>query len=208
VRCKLFGIHLPEQTQRSDKTGTRRVSPQGIKRGPSGLRQSGAEYRRPGIGRAVTVLLLTFIPALTVQANLFGSQDVQIVDAFVKKVHFAQKDNLDIERSLSQNHAFEAYQCISEFDIYLGQLEAEVSFISALINISGAMEAKSDEGIVNRHLAIQVQSSLRLLPIARQATNVSAGHCGSSAIVASRAQFALSLLDEGERLFLWVNRRF
>ena len=83
----------------------------------------------------------------------------------------------------------------------------EISFISTLVVISSTMESQFDESVTNQYLGIQVRNSLKLLPIARRATNLSAGRCGSSAVVVNRAQLALSLFDAGERLLSGLNRR-
>ena len=155
----------------------------------------------------MVLLILISAPLLTVQANLFRSQDAQVLDSFAQRILAAQKDNLDIQRSLNQSYSFEAYQCISDFDIYLGQFGMEISFISTLVVISSTMESQFDESVTNQYLGIQVRNSLKLLPIARRATNLSAGRCGSSAVVVNRAQLALSLFDAGERLLSGLNRR-
>jgi hypothetical protein len=157
---------------------------------------------------AAALFVLFFAPIVTAHANMFGPQDTQGLDALRQRILVAQRDNLEVQRSLNQSYAFNALECLNTIDNYLGQFGDEVSFVSTLISISSTMQSQYDESIVNRHLGIEIGSGLMLLPIARRAANSNSALCGSSAIVVYRASVALSLLDEGQRLLLMLNRRF
>jgi hypothetical protein len=73
--------------------------------------------------------------------------------------------------------------------------------------ISSLMVTTYDEAAVIRYLRLNASSAAKFLPLARREVNNRAASCGGSAIVVTRAQVALSLLDEGERILSALGRR-
>lgn len=158
--------------------------------------------------KVLLVVAIAVVPLFPVQANMFQPQDARPLDELSRRVLSIQQDNLEIERSLNHNHEFDAVQCIVDIDTYLVQVGDRIGFISTLLGISSVVENHYDESVVNRSLSTEIEFGLTQLPLAKQSANLSAGNCGSSAIVVNRAQVARSILDEIERALLLLNRHF
>jgi hypothetical protein len=156
---------------------------------------------------ALAIAALIVIP-LPAHANRLQPQDAQDLDALNQQLLVARQDNLDVQRSLTQNDALNLNDCLNEISTSLETLSANLSSISTLVHISSSMVSDFDEKVVNGNLLIDLNSALRFLPIARRYANQNSGFCGSSAIVATRAQTALRLFDESERILQWLKRRF
>jgi len=155
--------------------------------------------------RIIAILLaLVITPA---QANVFGPQDIQSISALVRRLLDAQRDNLTGRQALNAQHAFDDYQCLTDVNSEIIALHFIVSEIHDLLDLSIQMETAIDEMTVNRSLSAQIRYGLGYLPNTRKNINLSAAYCARNAFVSTKAQAALLLLDEAERLLREISRR-
>lgn len=151
-------------------------------------------------------MLIAIALVFTEEASAFAPRDNTALVSLSSRIITAQRDDLDAAHSLIGTGAFDSAQCLMDIGEYLGEFGDTSSFILTLTDIANEIKNPFDIGVVERYLAIQARNGLGMLPIARRAANLSAGHCGWSAVVVSRANVALSLFDEGERLLRSLSR--
>jgi hypothetical protein len=152
---------------------------------------------------SIPILLL----GTTALAGIFQIQDARVFDTLIQKVNAANSDDVSAIRSLAAAHRFDEAQCLNEISHELESLHYELSEISTLIAVSASMDIQSDETTVLGYLRIDMNSTMKFLPLARRDMNNQAAFCGGNALVVSRAQTGLSLLEDSERLLLSLQRR-
>jgi hypothetical protein len=70
------------------------------------------------------------------------------------------------------------------------------------------MDSQTDEHIVDQASAIQIRHGLASVVSTGGFISLQAGHCGANAVVVSKAQGFLSILDDSERMLSSLRRRF
>jgi hypothetical protein len=157
----------------------------------------------------VVIASISLLGAVTAsaRANKFHPQDANALEALVQRITLAKGDNNTVLKPIISQHDFETVSCLEAINQALDSCYSYVTTILTLIRISSSMETSVDEVTVNGYLADELTYALKLLPLDRQGVNNNVGYCGRSAVIATRAQVALSILEDGERILLWLSRR-
>jgi hypothetical protein len=163
--------------------------------------------RRDRVQHLRIIAVLLVLAATPAQANTFAPQDAQPFTALVRRLLDAQRDNLTGVQALNAQHSLDDVQCLNDVNSEVVSLHFIVSEISDLLYLSTQMQNIVDEMTVNRLLSEQIRLGLAILPNTKKSINLHAAYCARNAFVSSRAQGALFLLDEAERLMRSISRR-
>ena len=162
--------------------------------------------RRAGL----TIVALLTVTALTTaysprtNGNTFGNQDYLLLENLGKRTGVFRRDVLDSQRALPPSST---YECMNEIFHEVDKVEDTLHEITALISTSGGMINSTDELIVNTLISIEANHAVDQLIKLRHGINLSAGYCSNSAIVTTKAQYALSLFTEIENALRLIARR-
>jgi hypothetical protein len=160
--------------------------------------------RRAALTIAAAFLAVASL-ASSALGNTFGEQDYQILRNLSRKIDVMNRDILDSQRALLYQP--DSYECLNVISREIENVGANVSELSVLVSISGQMLNPIDESFVNRYITEGVKHGLNLLQLSRKSVNLSSGHCSSSAIVSTKAQYVLSLFTEIENALRLIERR-
>jgi hypothetical protein len=131
-----------------------------------------------------------------------------MLSAITNRFAVARRDSLDAMQALVSGRNLDAGECLSGIIDTMWLTDEIVSSTSILTLLSSAMENQTDEYLVDRALAGQIQHSLASIAETRRVINQQAGRCGASAVVVTKAQMLLSILDDSERILSSLSRRF
>jgi hypothetical protein len=157
-----------------------------------------------GIAIAAGLVSLVVASQATAQTNRFTTQDATVLDALSRRIQQAQKENLNLSRSLNRSQSFE---CLKDVNSNISDLDHRLIFISTLVYISSQMRAADDLDTVNGSLRTELKHALRSLSVDRKGVNIAVSGCDAVAVVISRAQVALAFFDEVERALSLLNHR-
>jgi hypothetical protein len=119
-----------------------------------------------------------------------------------------QKDSLDGVQTFIGQRAFDEANCLNEINNDLSSTHLVISQLNDLLFLSAAMETAADELTVNSVIRKNIRYGLSVLPLHRKSINHNGAYCGRNTYVATKAQSALVLLDEAERILRSIGRRF
>jgi hypothetical protein len=157
----------------------------------------------------ILIVAITFVLSpSSVQAKRFSDQDHVVLDAITKRLETASRDSLDAAQASITGYNVDASDCLTGILDATDVTDEIISSASTLTFLSGAMANLADEQLVDRFLELQIKRGLSSIAHARRVINLQSGRCGTSAIVANKAQLFLSILDDGERVLSAFSRRF